>query len=166
MTEPTTNEPPQEPPTPRADKAQAKMTTELEGITEALVNLTDHIDQTLPEERMKQLASAIASEERSGRRRLTATVVGALAIIIFLAASSLAQSHSNGKTLDEAKTVANYVKNCLIASPPHDVSKCGEDTTGEFIKGLIGSLNCSLLIPPAERTEEKLNACAVKAFGG
>jgi hypothetical protein len=139
--------------------------SELSSITEAIGILVDHIDQSLPEERVKQLADAVLAEERSGRRRLMATVGGALLIIIFLAASSLIQSHSNGKTLNEAKTVSDYVKHCLVAPPPHDPTNCGADSSAAFIKGLIGSLNCSLLIPPAARTEEKLNACATKAFG-
>jgi hypothetical protein len=164
--------PPQEPtprtegPTPRADEARAVMAGELAGLAEAVNILVEHIDQSLPEERVKQLADAVLADERSGRRRLTATVVGALALILIVAISSLVQSASNGRTLSEAKTVSDYVKHCLIAPAPHDPVQCGVDNSANFLKGLIGALNCSLLIPPLERSEAKLNACAAKAFGG
>jgi len=160
-------------PTPRADKARAGMSEELREITEAIGQLVDHMDQSLPEERMKELVTAAVTEERRGRTRLIVAMVSPLLVVLAVALATLAQSNSNHdqvvkiqKTAEDAKTVSDYVKHCLIAPvPERDTKECGADDSGAVIKGLIGSINCSLLIPPAERSEEKLNACAAKAFG-
>jgi hypothetical protein len=163
---------PQEPtprtegPTPRADRARAGMAAELAGITDALENLTAHMDQSLPEERVKALLENASKDDRNSRKRLQVLIIGLLALAVLISGSSLVQTHSNGATLREAKVTSDYVRNCLKPNSLTIAEKtklCG-DTTGA-LKGLIAYLNCAFLIVPAERTEAKLNGCAAKAFG-
>jgi hypothetical protein len=152
-------------PTPRADKARAGMTAELAGITEAMHTLIEHMDQSLPEERVKALLETATAEDRNSRKRLRYLIVGLLIVVTAVMGTGAVLLWRNSATLNEAKTVSNYIKHCLIAPPgERDVQECGQDGSAAIIKGLIGSINCSLLIPPAERSEEKLNACAAKAF--
>lgn len=139
---------------------------ELQGIVSSIGLLIQHMDQSLPEERIQQLANAVLAEERLSRKQLTTKITGFLVIIILLVASSLWQSASNGRTLNEAKTVADYVRDCV--QRPYNLTTeqrtlaCGPTSSGttNFIK----YLNCAFLILPTERTDDKLNQCATEAF--
>jgi hypothetical protein len=139
---------------------------ELHGVTSAVHLLVEHMDESLPEERMKRLVNAVVVEERLGRRRLAVTIVGALLIIIILTASSFIQSHSNGRTLNEAKTVADYVRNCLqrperLKTVAEKTETCGSSSDqGAFF---ITYLNCVLRVEIDKRDDETLNGCVAKA---
>ena len=141
---------------------------ELHGISEAIGILVDHMDQSLPEERVKQLAEAVLAEERVGRRRLTTKITGFLVVIVLLIVSSLVLSAANRRTLEEAQVTSDYVRNCIQhpqdLAPEEKLKACGPPAaaTTNFIK----YLNCVLLILPEDRTDTKLSACANKAFGG
>ena len=144
---------------------------ELHNITEAIGLLVSHMDQSLPEERVKQMADAVLAEERLGRKRLTTKIVGFLVVILLLLLSSLIQSASNARTLNEAKKVSVYVENCLQhperLSVEERAEECGggDNGTVQAVRRLLVSINCSLLISPEARTEANTNACAAKAFG-
>lgn len=162
-----------DPKTPNENAGEQRvLKDELHGITEAIGVLIEHMDTSMPEERVKQLADAVIAEERLGRRRLNTKITGFLVVIVLLVASSLWQSASNGKTLDEAKITSDYVRNCIQhpekLTPEAKVESCGDSDaqTAKFLKGLLSAINCSLIISPEVRTEENTNACAAKAFGG
>lgn len=146
---------------------RSDLKAELQGIVSSIGLLIQHMDQSLPEDRMKQLAEAVFAEERTSRKQLTTKVTGFLIVIVLLVASSFLQSASNGRTLDEAKTVADYVRDCVQhpenLTPEQRTSECGPTSTAAA--GFIKYMNCSLLILPTDRTDEKLNACAANAFG-
>ena len=142
---------------------------ELHNITDAIGLLVSHMDQSLPEERVKQMADAVLAEERLGRKRLTTKIVGFLVVILVLLMSSLIQSASNARTLNEAKKVSVYVENCLQhperLSAEERAKECGSrDNSIQAVRGLLVAINCSLLISPEARTEANTEACAAKAF--
>lgn len=146
---------------------------ELHGISEAIGILVEHMDQSLPEERVRQLAEAVLAEERIGRRRLTTKITGFLIVIVLLIISSLLLGAANRNTLTEAKVTSDYVRKCIQhpekLTPKEKVEKCGsggDEGTVKLIKGLLKAINCSLLISPEARTEVNTDACAKTAFGG
>ena len=146
---------------------QADLKTELHGIVEAIATLIQHMDQSLPEERVKQLAEAVLAEERVGRKRLATKITGFLVVIVLLVASSLLLGAANRNTLAEAKVTSDYVRKCIQhpqnLTPEEKLAACGPPAavTTNFIK----YLNCALQISPEARTDENLSACAGKAFG-
>lgn len=141
--------------------------SEIAELKAALNALTAHMDESLPEERVKKLVENAASEDRRGRRRLQILIVGLLAIAIIVGMAGAFQSHSNGQTLKEAKVTADYVRNCLqTPAAKRDPKKCMVDDSSKVIKGLVDFIKCSQLIIPEQRTEAKLDACAARAFGG
>jgi hypothetical protein len=119
---------------------------------------------------LRSEVKALGEGERDARKRLYAL----LASVVFLSTLNIVglvinhdQGNSIKATAKNSAKVASYVQDCLLTpAAKRDVTKCGADQGAAFIKGIIGSLNCSLLITPADRTEAKLNTCATKAFGG
>jgi len=142
------------------DERRTASSVELHAITDAVEKLVEHMDKSLPEERVKELVIAAVSEERRGRIRLIAAIVSPLLIVVALAVAQLAQSADIKHAAEDSEVVADYVRDCLITQPP--AKTCGGD--GDALAGFVKYLNCAFLITPAERTEAKLNACAAKAF--
>lgn len=162
MTEQT---PRTEGPTPRADKARAELAEELIEVKEALANLTEHMDTSLPEERIKGLLLATQAEERNSRKRLRLlfAVGGFVVGVILIVGAVLLNRISDG--VNEAEVTSHYVRNCLIAPPgERDPKQCGGDSSAQVVGALLKAINCSLLVLPEERTDAKLDACAAKAF--
>lgn len=173
--------PPQDPtprtegPTPRADQARAGMSAELHDITQAVNTLIEHMDTSLPEERVKKVLDAALAEERRGRKRLMWTILSPVIIAIIVAGGAWIQSRSNGDTLSEAKTTADYVRHCLQhktdgLTPEQVKAECGDPTGGQAF--FVTYLNCVLKQPIEQRNDAYLNGCvqkgqaAVKAGGG
>jgi len=134
--------------------------------------LVDQMGESLPEQRMQELVAAAIAEEKRGRVRLIVAVISPLMIVLAVALATLAQSSANHRqgaqiqqTSRDASAVAGYVRGCIQAPlPQRDPAQCGPDTGAVIIKGLLGAINCSLLIEPVDRNEEKLDACAARAF--
>lgn len=147
---------------------RADIKSELQGITAAIDLLIQRMDHTIPEERLQQLTEAVLSEERLSRQRLATKIIGFLAVILVLVTSGLLQSAANGRTLKEASTVADYVRDCLVQntqlSPAEMAERCGDTTKTQT--GFVSYLNCALLIEPQDRTQELLDGCTKIAFGG
>lgn len=146
--------------------------SELQALHEAIGVLADQMGESLPEQRMQELVTAAIAEEKRGRVRLIVAVVSPLMIVLAVALATLAQSSANHRqgqriqqTSQDAKVVGDYVRGCIQAPvTQRDPAQCGPDTGMVIIKGLLGSINCSLLIEPTRRTEENLNACTTRAF--
>jgi hypothetical protein len=149
------------------------LTGELRSISEGIGQLVQHMDQSLPEERVRALLEVALTEERHNRTRLIVAIVSPLLIVLAVALATLVQSsanHAQGarvqRTAADAAVVADYVRSCLEApAGSRDPAKCGDDGT-RVVKGLVGYLDCAFLIVPAERTQAKLDACATRAFAG
>lgn len=142
---------------------------ELQGIVSSIGLLIQHMDQSLPEERMKQLADSVLAEERISRKELTTKITGFLVLIVLLVASSLWLSAVNNRTLSEARKVATYIENCVQhperLTPEQRVELCGpSDTAAKAVSALIKYQNCAFLSLP-NTTEAKLNDCSKMAFG-
>lgn len=141
---------------------------ELHDIAVAIGVLVEHMDQSLPEERVKQLAEAVLAEERLGRKRLTTKIVGFMVVIVLLVASSLAQTAANGRTLSEAKTVADYVRDCLQhperLSAEQRTERCGAQSGSPgAVLAIIEFQKCALQILPEDRTDQNMDACVASA---
>jgi len=148
------------------------LAAELRALHEAVGVLAEQMGESLPEQRMQELVAAAIAEERRGRVRLIVAVISPLMIVLAVALATLAQSSANHRqgaqiqqASQDAKVVGDYVRGCIQAPvAQRDPVQCGPDTGMTIIKGLLGAINCSLLIAPADRSEENLNACATRAF--
>jgi hypothetical protein len=155
----------------RADQ-RADVQGELIGITEAIQTLIDHMDQSLPEERVQKVLDAALAEERRSRTRLLWTILSPIMVTIIVAGGAWWQSKANGEGIIASKKVAAYVENCLQhpdrLTPEERAEQCGREGNGAaaLVKGLLASINCSLLIGPDDRTKANLDSCAEQSFGG
>ena len=149
---------------------------ELQEITAAIGTLVEHMDQSLPEERVKQLAEAVLAEERLGRRRLTTKITGFLVVILLVAGSALIQSRANGDQTEkilalsqDAKTTADYVKHCLQGkteglTPAQIASECGSQSNGT--DRVLKVVFCVLLKEPEVRVKADLAECYRRVRAG
>jgi hypothetical protein len=151
------------------------LTSELRSIADGIGQLVEHMDQSLPEERVKALLEVALTEERHNRTRLVVAIVSPLIIVLAVALATLAQGKSNhsqgAKTQQiskDAAVVADYVRSCLEAPvAKRDPVKCGLTTAGQsdVVRGLVKLIGCDIQALP-DATQAKLDACAAKAFGG
>lgn len=149
----------------RADQ-RADVQGELVGITDAIQTLIDHMDQSLPEERVQKVLEAALAEERRSRQRFLWTILSPILVTIIVAGGAWWQSKANGDTLTEAKTTADYVRHCLQhktdgLTPVQITDECGDPSAGSIF--FVTYLNCVFPLPIAERTESKMNGCVTKA---
>jgi hypothetical protein len=142
------------------------MSAELHDITQAVNTLIEHMDTSLPEERVQAVLNAALADERNGRTRLKWQILSPLFIAILVAGGAWLQSISNHQQNENVAVVANYVRHCLQhktagLSPAQVKAECGDPASQSAF--FVKYLNCALQIEPVKRTDENLNACVVKA---
>lgn len=165
MTMPQEPTPRTEGPTPRADVARAGMSAELHDITHAVNTLIEHMDTSLPEERVQAVLDAALAEERHGRRRLMWTIISPVIVAIIVAGGAWLQSISNHQQNDNVAVVANYVRHCLQhktagVSAQQLRDECGDPANQSAF--FVTYMNCALKIEPTKRTDQNLDACVQK----
>ena len=159
---------PQEPtprtegPTPRADKARAGMSFELSEITTAIGTLIEHMDQSLPEDRVKDLVEATLAEERRSRFRLVVSLLAPIFVVLILGIVQINHGSDIKDSAKDSRVVADYVRDCLIDTTP-DPKKCG---SGDGATLFFGYLNCAFEILRSGPPEATFADCARKATGG
>jgi hypothetical protein len=146
-------------------EGRADVRSELAEITAAIGTLIDHMDQSIPADRVQAVLDAALQEERTSRKRLAVAVIGPIVVVFVFVLMSLVQSRSNGDLLENASKVAGYVENCLqhpeklTLEQKTDLCGAGINSQGFF----ISYLNCAFILPLAERTEARLSSCVTKA---
>jgi len=152
----------------RRTERRSDVLGEFAAISAALERIADDVTaQIVPEDRVREI---VAIEQNKARWRTVGLILFpilvALGIVWF-------QSYSNGHTFTEAKTTADFVRNCLQhperLTPEQRAGQCGglgDNGTAKAVQALIEANKCFLLIQPAERTDENMNACVTKAIAG
>jgi predicted nucleic acid-binding Zn ribbon protein len=143
--------------------------TELRGVKTGLEELVLAVKMAFPEDRVREI---VAYEQARTRRRTIAAILGPLLLALVVV---FVQSRLNGETLAETKVTSNFVRDCLQDSddltPEERQKQCGDtggggDGVATAVRVLINHQNCALLIRPADRTDENMNACVSKALDG
>lgn len=90
--------------------------------------------------------------------------------VLLVQRNSNDQIDSLKRTAQDTNQVASFLEDCLLKkaelTPAEQAQRCGPDSSGNIVKGLVTYMNCAFLIQPADRTEINLTACALKGFGG
>lgn len=131
---------------------------EVSGVRQDLGRLATAVATLGSDEKLQQAVDSVVQEERRHRQRIMASMVVGLVVV---AAISIA----NRGIIEDAGTVADYVQKCLQhperLTPEEKQEVCG--SIGDGQEFFIKYFNCVLLIEPADRTPEKLNACIQSA---
>lgn len=105
------------------------MRAELAEIADALGNLTEHMDKSLPEERVKALLENTTAEEHRSRHRLSVLVRGLVIIAALILVSSGLLLLKANDSVNSIKEVATFIDHCLKhpdrLTPAQRQEECG-----------------------------------------
>ncbi len=89
--------------------------------------------------------------------------------VLLIQRNSTDQIEKLKRTSEDTRQVATFLQDCLLQkaklTPAEQAQRCVPDNTGQVVRGLVVYMNCAFLVPPAERTEAILTACAARGFG-
>lgn len=143
---------------------RADIQSGLTDITAAISTLIDHMDQSLPEERVQALLDTAISDARTGRRRLIISILSPVLIILAVVIGQVFQTEQVKDSAKNSAATADYVRGCIQhperLTPEERRQLCGEPTGSGFF---VNYLNCVFLIVPEDRTEANLNDCVATA---
>lgn len=151
-------------------EARSDIKGELAGITEAVNTLMEHMEQSLPEEKVKEILDGAKNEEKRSRQKLMAAILGPILIVGAIAAGAWSQSRANNRQNEDVEVVANYVRHCLQGkteglTPAQLQAECGggaADGQATAVKALF----CVLLTQPDVREKSLLTECVQRVQAG
>lgn len=151
-------------------ESRADIQGELHDITEAVNTLLVHMDQSLPDERVKAILEAAKAEEKRSRRKLAVSIIGPVLVVGAIAAGSWNQGRTNNRQNENVEIVANYVQHCLQGkteglTTTQIQAECGggsADGQATAVKALF----CVLLTQPDVREKSLLSDCVQRVEAG
>lgn len=149
---------------------RADIKGELQGLTAAVSVLLENMEQSLPEDRVKEILNGAKAEEKRSRQKLMAAILGPIVIVGAIAAGAWSQSRANNRQNEDVEVVANYVRHCLQGkteglTPQQLQQECGggaADGQATAVKALF----CVLLTQPEIREKSLLGECVKRVQAG
>lgn len=150
-------------------EGRADIKSELSEITAAIGELVDHMDRSIPADRVQAVLDAALAEERRDRQKLKWQIVSPVLIAIVVAGGAWIQSRDNGQGIAAAKKVATYVERCLQGkteglTPAQITEECG--TQGDGSEAVLKVVFCVLQHEIGDRPNTLLGECYKRVQAG